>query len=154
MFEDYQFMHLVTGSLYSVSLGFPEDDIDSDCSLSIAEWEQLCQCPLLCRIVQAYILKSGWNLVDFYTLLDVSWDELRAAICILRPFTSADSEKLVALLKCMARHLLSDASGRTISLELAHGSLRFLNNIKAGQQPSRLWCEVFVQIKVRSLTSY
>jgi hypothetical protein len=148
--------------IYNRSFGSPEDDIDSDCSrakdcipvLSVTEWEQLYQCPLLCRIVQAYILERHWDWVDFHILLDVSWDELRAAICTLRPFTGADKGKIVALLKCMARHLLSDASSRAISLELARGSIRFLNDIRTGQQPSRLWCEVFTQIQVRSLTSY
>jgi hypothetical protein len=164
MFEDYQFMQFVSASICNESFGCPEDDIDSYCSrsrakdhfpdLSVAEWEQLYQCPLLCRIVQAYILESGWNFVDFHILLDVSWDELRAAICTLRPFTGADKGKIVTLLKCMARHLLSDSSSRAISLELARGSIRLLNDIRTGQQPSRLWCEVFTQIKVRSLTSY
>jgi hypothetical protein len=92
--------------------------------------------------------------VDLHILLDVSWDELRAAICTLRPFTRADQEKIVALLECMARHLLSDASSRAISLELARGSIQLLNDIRTGQQPPRLWCEIFTQIKVRSLTSY
>ncbi|KAJ7902288.1 hypothetical protein B0H13DRAFT_2275020 [Mycena leptocephala] len=153
MFEDYQFMHFVTTSLRGITLGVPEDDIDSDCSLGDPEdsfsagWEQLYQCPLLCRIVQAFILEMNWEWVDLHILLDVSWDELRAAICTLRPFTGADKGKIVALLKFMAQQLLSDASSRAISLELAHGSIRFLNDIRTGQQPSRLWCEVFTQIK-------
>jgi hypothetical protein len=161
MFEDYKFMHFVTASLACNSLGYP---IDSNCSfgdpedripvLSVAEWEQLYQCPLLCRIVQAYILGSHWDWVNFHILLDVSWDELRAAICTLRPFTGADEGKLIALLKCMARHLLSDASSRAISLDLARGSIQLLNNIRTGQQPSRLWYKIFKQIKLRSLTLY
>ncbi|KAJ7902251.1 hypothetical protein B0H13DRAFT_2335683 [Mycena leptocephala] len=124
MVEDYQFIHFVIGSHCNISLGDPEDDIDDPednfPGLSVAEWEQLYQCPLLCRIVQAYILNYNWDLVDLRILLDISWDELRAAICTLRPFTGAictlppftgyDEAKLVALLKCMARHLLSDAS--------------------------------------------
>ncbi|KAJ7920035.1 hypothetical protein B0H13DRAFT_220389 [Mycena leptocephala] len=164
MFEDYQFMHVVTASLYGISYCFPEDAIDSDCSLgdpedsflvlSVAEWEQLYQCPLLCRIVQAYILRSNWDWADFHILLGVSWDELRAAICTLRPFAGADEKKIFVLFNCMARHLLSDASSRAISLELARGSIRSLNDIRTGQQPFRLWYEVFTQIKVRSLTSY
>jgi hypothetical protein len=160
MFKDYQFMHFVTTSLLNVSLRCPEDDIDSDSSLGDREdsfptgWEQLYQCPLLCRIVQAHILRWNWDWVDLHILLDVSWDELRAAICTLRPFTGADEKKIVALLKCMARHLLSDASSRAISLELARGSIRFLNDIRTGQQPSRLWCEIFTQIMVGNLTSH
>ncbi|KAJ7902291.1 hypothetical protein B0H13DRAFT_760564 [Mycena leptocephala] len=190
MLEDYQFMLFVTKSIDNISLGFPEDYIDSDCSLGdleddidsdcslgdpeddtdsdcslgdpednidsdcslgdpedgfpvlcVAEWEQLYQCPLLCRIVQACILGFNWNLVHFHILLDISWDELRAAICTLRPFTGADEKKIVALLKCMARHLLSDASSRAMSLELARGSIRVLNDIRTGQQPSSLWPE-------------
>jgi hypothetical protein len=148
MFNDYQFMQFVAASLDRIPLGFPQDDTDSDCSLgdpedgfpvlSVAAWEQLYQCPLLCRMVQAYILESGWDWVKFHILLDVSWDELRAAICALRPFTGASEEKIIALLECMARHLLSDSSTRAISLELARGSIRFLNDIRTGQQPSRL----------------
>jgi hypothetical protein len=154
MLEDYQFMHFVVTSLYDISLGFDPDRYLCPEDSFPAGWEQLYQCPLLCRIVQAYILKDDWDWVDFHILLDISWDELRAAICTLRPFTGANPRKIVALLKCMARHLLSDASSRAISLELARGSIRLLNDIRTGQQPSRLWYEVFTQIKVRSLTSY
>ncbi|KAJ7908105.1 hypothetical protein B0H13DRAFT_2498528, partial [Mycena leptocephala] len=154
MFKEYQFMQFVSASIYDMSFGSPKDDIDSDCSpsdpedrfpvLSVAELEQ---CLLLCRIVQAYILEYKWDLVDLHVLLDISWDELRAAICTLRPFTGADKGKIIARLQCMARRLLSDASSRAISLELARGSIQLLNDIRTGQQPSKLWYEVFTQIK-------
>ncbi|KAJ7204766.1 hypothetical protein GGX14DRAFT_459647, partial [Mycena pura] len=136
-------------SLSARFLDDPEDGADSDRSLdgpddsfpvrSVAEWGQLIRCPLLCRIVQAYILTSQWEWVDLYILLDISWDELRATICTLRPFTGYNPRKIVALFGSMGRHLLSDASSRAMSLELARGSIRLLNDIRTGQQPSRLW---------------
>jgi hypothetical protein len=79
--------------------------------------------------------------------LDISWDDLRFAICSLLPIIGTDQAKIRALMRFVGEHHLSEPSIATLSSDLARGCIRVLKDVVSGRQPKRvIWYEGFVQI--------
>jgi hypothetical protein len=112
--------------------------------VSADDSKQLKRSPLLLRIFHAYILgeKRCCDLVGIHVLLDISWDDLRVAICGLRPIIGTDEAKIRALMRFVGEHHFSEPSIASLSSELARGSICLLKDITTGRQPERLaWYE-------------
>lgn len=100
--------------------------------------------PQLVRVLRAYrIFPRGslrGALVKVHFLLDVSWDELRAVICLLRPIIGEDEGHL--------RSLLISASNQTVVLnphldsilyDLTLGCLRFMKMLLGHTMDINFW---------------
>ncbi|KAJ7878781.1 hypothetical protein B0H14DRAFT_1628944 [Mycena olivaceomarginata] len=91
------------------------------------------------------------RLLDIHVLLDVSWNDLRAAICSLRPIIGEDEAKILALSRFAAEHFSSPSLVATLSLDLARGYIRLQRRIASGQKPSYLWpYQIMWSVLVRS----
>lgn len=131
---------------FSLCTEFGWTEIPDGYPLSAMDCEPLYQCSLLCRIFQVYVMgvdRSTSNetvrLLDIHVLLDVSWNDLRAAICSLRPIIGEDEAKILALSRFAAEHFSSPSLVATLSLDLARGYIRLQRHIVSGQKPSYLW---------------
>jgi hypothetical protein len=118
--------------------------------VSANDSEQLKRPPLLLRIFQAYILGQKLdfpNLAWIHVLLDISWVDLRLAICSLRPIVGTDEAKIRALIRLVGEHHFPELSIATLSSDLARGCIRFIKDVVRGRQPRLLlWFERFPQI--------
>jgi hypothetical protein len=115
-------------NIYEV-LNFPPTDSGS--CLSSEGFQilfNLSQCAVLPRILQTYIIGFGKYpiiLFEIHVLLDISWADLRDAMCPLRHFIGGtDTEALHKLLWFMAEHLSPEITITQLSLELAQGWLK------------------------------
>ncbi|KAJ7248363.1 hypothetical protein C8J57DRAFT_1724219 [Mycena rebaudengoi] len=138
LWEDYDFMGIFQSAIYDLKWRPLDDPLlsDRDCT------EVFTRSPLLARVFQAYILGDRWKyvgLVQIHFLLDIPWDDLRTAICSLKPIVGADQVKIRALLKHVAQSLSPATSMDTLSSELARGFLRMLKSVSTGQQPEYFW---------------
>ncbi|KAJ6587260.1 hypothetical protein B0H10DRAFT_815224 [Mycena sp. CBHHK59/15] len=108
---------------------------------------QVIECPLLARILHAYMWgaidgdESGFSLFEAHVLLDVSWDDMRTAVCRLRPIIGRDWGKLSGLAAFMwsPRFARVEPWRPLVSMELAQGFIRVLRAIGTGQRPQQFW---------------
>ncbi|KAJ7251607.1 hypothetical protein C8J57DRAFT_670145 [Mycena rebaudengoi] len=135
LLEDCQFMATLEYTILRELKSPPT--IDNHSGLSADGFLLLSQCALLPCILQVYILgyyPSGETeclLSDIHILLDISWVDLRAAMCPLRHMVGcANPEGVRRLLWFVAKHLSTKATITQLSLELAQGCVRL---IKKGQ---------------------
>jgi hypothetical protein len=93
--------------------------------------------PSLIRILQAVRFSQGnWYLPLFkiHFLLNFSWDELRTAICSLRPLISKEGKGLIRKLLIVALDpTLFLVSFDLIMWDLACGSLHIMQQITRGE---------------------
>jgi hypothetical protein len=84
----------------------------------------LSQHALLPRVFQAYILVHA-SLLDIHLLLDISWADLRAAMCPLQHIVgqAVDSEAVKRLIWFVAQHLSPEMAIRQLLLECAKGCM-------------------------------
>ncbi|KAJ7290510.1 hypothetical protein C8J57DRAFT_1114502 [Mycena rebaudengoi] len=136
LWEDYQFMKLFDSAIYDWSSWPPDTSV-----VSANASEQLKRCPRLLRIFHVYLLGDKWehlDLVCIHVLLDISWDDLRVAICSLRPIVGIDRSQIRALIRFVGEHRFSETSIAILSSDLARGCIRFLKDAVMGLQPCRL----------------
>jgi hypothetical protein len=104
--------------------------------------DQLAECPLLLRIFHAFLWAEGsyMTLSTLRYLLNISWHELRAALCRLRPSFPDDLPYLYELSQFIHNSMTHPASWKAnISLDLAFGCIRVLKLIETGDLPECLW---------------
>ncbi|KAJ7245802.1 hypothetical protein C8J57DRAFT_1361740 [Mycena rebaudengoi] len=131
LWEDYQFMDSLQNHICEV-LNSPQTDDNGSC-LSAEDFQMLSQCALLPRILQVYILGpiNYMSLFKIHHLLDISWADLRAAMCPLRYITGrADREGMRRLLWFVAQHLSPEITIGQLSLELAQGCVKLMKRGK------------------------
>jgi hypothetical protein len=103
---------------------------DNGSCLSAEGFQTLSQCALLPRILQAYILEGReyfelLSLFKIHIRLDISWADLRAAMCPLRHIIGcADPKGVCRLLWFVAQHLSPEIAIAKLFLELVQGVLR------------------------------
>ncbi|KAJ7245799.1 hypothetical protein C8J57DRAFT_1361735 [Mycena rebaudengoi] len=131
LWKDYQFLDSLENTIHAALKFQPTDNNNS--SLPTDGFQLLSQGALLPRILQAYILGAGqknyrnFMLLDIHFLLDISWADLRAAMCPLRHIVGGtDSEGVRRLLWFVAEHLSPDIAITQLSSELAQGCVRLL----------------------------
>jgi hypothetical protein len=122
------------------------DDLETEAPrnflLSVQDYEPLYQCSVLLRIFQAYILAPSVDRLELVTiklLLDVSWNDLRAALCRLRPKIGEDKVKIRALAQFAAKYLSPESTISTLSLKLARGFIHLLKEIETDEKPHVFW---------------
>ncbi|KAJ6608446.1 hypothetical protein B0H10DRAFT_526134 [Mycena sp. CBHHK59/15] len=144
LWEDYCFMGLLVSVPGHIDPSVCEPLSGDDCRQVLS---QVVQCPLLPRLFHVWMVRSGNTkirslvLAEICALLDVSWDELRAAICRLRPIVGEDWEKWGGLFALMRNStVIQRKSWRpTICIELARGCIRVRKLVDTGRLPEELW---------------
>jgi hypothetical protein len=102
--------------------------------------DQLAECPLLQRIVRTYVWADYVGLTELRYLLNLSWDELRPAICCFRPIFSDGLPALHQLPRFIHNSKINPASSSAnISTDLAFGCIRVRQQIETGNLPEALW---------------
>ncbi|KAJ7436925.1 hypothetical protein FB451DRAFT_181491 [Mycena latifolia] len=114
--------------------------------------ERLSLCPALIRIFQARRLLSPDRsylspsfCVGFFhvrILLDLSWDDMRAYVCSLRPIVGREFQNictLLMLLPTLYRELNALYPEPLVSRDLACGFLRLMRRIGDGDLPMMFW---------------
>ncbi|KAJ7874205.1 hypothetical protein B0H14DRAFT_2718556 [Mycena olivaceomarginata] len=131
LWEEYEYMHYFQTSL------FGHRDFRAK-PVPPTELDLLYKCPLLLRIFQAHILNDGdIGLIEIHILLDVSWNDLRAAVCSLRALRYP--ENIHFLRHFVARSLFPESSRLSTSLDLARGYIHLLKDIDIGRWPQNFW---------------
>ncbi|KAJ7245762.1 hypothetical protein C8J57DRAFT_758771 [Mycena rebaudengoi] len=126
-------------SIWNGLTSSPTDDNDS--SLSTEAFQVLSRCALLLHILRAYILVGhagqACSLHDIHLLSDISYADLRAAMCPLRHIRGyANPDGMCRLLRYVAEHLSPEIAIRQLSLELAQ---RWMRLRKKGKQQLEFW---------------
>ncbi|KAJ7737118.1 hypothetical protein B0H16DRAFT_1695192 [Mycena metata] len=106
----------------------------------------LAQSPQLVRIFQARtLLNTSGNclsetfslgLFHFRILLDISWDDMRAAVCLLRTVPRTNIGSTLVILRTVCQELYDDL---VTPKDLAFGFLRLIKRIGAGELPLIFW---------------
>ncbi|KAF7330634.1 NACHT domain-containing protein [Mycena sanguinolenta] len=136
VWQEYKFMD------YFESIVAPEAD-----QVTQEDWNRSYQVlsqasPLLLRILRAGTLiykrhsdptGTFFVLFDIHFLLDISWDELRMAICSLRSFTDGEIANIFVVAKESAR---SAANFGPLMLDLTRGALRLVQKVLRAEWPS------------------
>ncbi|KAJ7846807.1 hypothetical protein B0H13DRAFT_1907555 [Mycena leptocephala] len=131
----YHFM-LFCDAAWSTGIKFTRDVSTCHYALSHAP-------PQLMRILHAYRIATYKHniLLNIHLMLDVSWDELRKAVCSLRSSIGTNMDGL--------RELLNYASNPTVRpklhsgsilIDLALGYLRVMKSILTHRLPWGFWC--------------
>jgi hypothetical protein len=143
-------MELFDVALYNYTRKPPDTSV-----VTANDSEQLKRCPLLLHIFHAFILGMGTKripvvLVAIRVLLEIPWDDLRVAMCRLRPIIGTDEAKIRALLRFVGEHHFSEPSIANLSSHLARGCIRLLIDVVAGRLPLRRG----VYTNIRKLTLF
>ncbi|KAJ7804339.1 hypothetical protein B0H14DRAFT_2527353 [Mycena olivaceomarginata] len=104
--------------------------------------DQLAECPMLLRIFHAYVWadKDSVYLREMRFLLNVSWDELRATLCCLRPIFPDGLPRLLTLSRFIHNSMTNPSTWRAnISIDLASGYIRVRKLVEKGDLPEYLW---------------
>ncbi|KAJ6525210.1 hypothetical protein B0H19DRAFT_593101 [Mycena capillaripes] len=103
--------------------------------------EQVTKCPLLLRILATIVLLDSSNFFHIHHILNLSWDEVRAAMSQLQ--TILDGYAKGVDLRKLILMLLQDSWWDTwrvdTSIDLSWGCIRLRRLIDAGHLPDRLW---------------
>jgi hypothetical protein len=135
IWEEYEFIH-------SMEYYEPLETLSEQQSAWLID--QLAECPLLSRILHAYLwAKDKVNIVhldQMRSLLNVSWDELRPAIYRLQPICGKHPPDLYKLSLFIHNSMMHPSSWRAnISIDLAFGCIRVVSLIVTGDLPDDLW---------------
>ncbi|KAJ6468600.1 hypothetical protein DFH09DRAFT_497207 [Mycena vulgaris] len=105
--------------------------------------EQAAECSLLVSVAAAISWGCDLDFTAIRHLLNVTWGEIRAALCRLRPFLARlDSPVTVNFAKMLIHDWLITQGGTSrasICLELAWGCIRVRKLINTGRLPSYVW---------------
>jgi hypothetical protein len=104
--------------------------------------DQFSECPLLLRIFHAFLWADDRDvdLREMRCILNVSWDELRTAICCLRPLFSDTLPDLCELSRFTHNSMINPPTWRVhISMDLAFGCIRVRHLVKTGNLPEYVW---------------
>ncbi|KAJ7251352.1 hypothetical protein C8J57DRAFT_1723223 [Mycena rebaudengoi] len=137
LWEDYSFMFFCDSIWTAFSRGPAAveelPDGSPGCSSTLSEVPMQ-----LIRILYAYRLVPyrGHGLFNIRLLLDLSWDKLRKAICLLRSTIGTSKGGLRRLLSSPSHPPnFQNLVSRTIMLDLAYGYLRVLKSLLAHKLP-------------------
>jgi hypothetical protein len=106
--------------------------------------KRLAECPVLLKFLHAYLwaYEPKVYLTEMRHLLNVTWDELRATLCPLRPILGENRPNLLQMGRALQNSTTAFPPNwrANISLELACGCLRVRKEIESGFLPEALWC--------------
>jgi hypothetical protein len=142
LWEDYEYLAFFHSNVSDFDF---DDEPDAD-TFSAAESNALLhtillRCPALIRLLRvSMVLPALTPLFQFRVLLGVSWDELRAVVCALRPILSRDAKALMQLWTPLqnSRFAREVSPWPTVFSDLACQSLRIARGVYIGSVPMEM----------------
>jgi hypothetical protein len=135
LWEDYRYLTFFDWACRTSDQAWMEEE---ECETPSGVWlpgsPQLIRILRTCRVIQyKRFFSFSHPLLRIHLQLGISWDEIRTAICLLRPIIGESREALKEIMTLAWRQtLIPDVDLQSIQWNLVSGTLRLLRRINNG----------------------